>query len=395
MGEGERGMFSVVIVEDEKPILELMKVVVGRNPHCRIIGAFNNPLEALEKLPELKPDIAFLDVEMPKLSGIELAQRMNECCEGTRIVFTTAYKEYALEAFRVFAFDYILKPVMTSAIDRVTTRLLKEADRAGGSSGASPPVGPLLQASIRCLGGFEVRSPKGELIRWPTKKTEELCAYLLCWPNQDISKWKLMDLLWPEMNEERAIHNLHNTVYRLKKLIKEHDIGMDVVKTGDGYLLKTQETQYDLQKFLQSMPETGHMKQADEEQLEALFALYRGPLLGHKDYMWKVQLEESCGKHYRALGCRLAERYMTKGEWSKAENRLLSCLSFYPLEEELHLLLMEVYAAAGKRERIVRHFNLFEMQYRKEMGMEIPTEISKKAKMYMEMSKISQPRQKK
>lgn len=393
MGEGEKGMFTVVIVEDEKPILELMKVVVGRNPHCRIIGAFNNPLEALEKLPELKPDIAFLDVEMPKLSGIELAQRLNECCEGTRIVFTTAYKEYALEAFRVFAFDYILKPVMTSAIDRITTRLLKEADRTGGPGGSAPPE-PAPKASIYCLGSFEVRSPKGELVRWPTRKTEELFAYLLCWPDQDISKWKLMDLLWPEMNEERAIHNLHNTVYRLKKLIKEQEIGMDVVKTGDGYLLKTQDTRYDLLEFLQGMTGSGHKQQAEPERLEALFALYRGPLLGHKDYMWKVQLEESCGKQYRALGCRLAERYMALGEWSKAEQRLLSCLSFYPLEEELHLLLLEVYAAAGKRERIARHFNLFEMQYRKEMGMEVPAEISKKAKMYMELSKISQPRQK-
>jgi two-component system, LytTR family, response regulator len=376
-------MFTVVIVEDEKPILELMKVVVGRSPHCRIIGAFNNPLEALEKLPELKPDIAFLDVEMPKLSGIELAQRLNECCEDTRIVFTTAYKEYALEAFRVFAFDYILKPVMTSAIDRITTRLLKEADRTGSAGGSAPPE-PVPQASIHCLGSFEVRSPKGELVRWPTRKTEELFAYLLCWPDQDISKWKLMDLLWPEMNEERAIHNLHNTVYRLKKLIKEQDIGMDVVKTGDGYLLKTQDTRYDLLEFLQGMTGQGHKKQAEPERMEALFALYRGPLLGHKDYMWKVQLEESCGKQYRALGCRLAERYMTQGEWSKAEQRLLACLSFYPLEEELHLLLLEVYAAAGKRERITRHFNLFEMQYRKEMGMEVPAEISKKAKMYME-----------
>lgn len=394
MGEEDKRMFSVVIVEDEKPILELMKVVVGRNAHCRIIGAFNNPLEALEKLPELKPDIAFLDVEMPKLSGIELAQRLNECCEGTRIVFTTAYKEYALEAFRVCAFDYILKPVMTTAIDRITTRLLKEADRTAVSNEPAPSP-PVLQASIRCLGGFEVRSPKGELVRWPTRKTEELFAYLLCWPGQDISKWKLMDLLWPDMNEERAIHNLHNTVYRLKKLIKEQDIGMDVAKTGDGYLLKTLDTRYDLLEFLERMSGPGNLKQAETEQLETVFALYRGPLLGHKDYMWKVQLEESCGKQYRALGCRLAERYMAQGEWSKAEQRLLSCLSFYPLEEELHLLLMEVYAAADKRERIARHFSLFEMQYRKEMGMEVPAEISKKARLYMGLSKNFQPVQKK
>ncbi|WP_438434981.1 response regulator [Gorillibacterium sp. sgz500922] len=373
-------MFSVVIVEDEKPILELMKVIVGRSPHCRIIGAFSNPLEALERLPELRPDIAFLDVEMPKLSGLELARKLNECCEGTRIVFTTAYKEYALEAFRVYAFDYILKPVTPAAIDRITARMLKEKARMESAAAAET----VQKISIRCFGSFEVRGPKGELVRWPTRKAEELFAYLLCWPNQHTSKWILADLLWPEMNEERAIHNLHNTVYRLKKLLKEQDIGMDVVKTGDGYLLKTLGIGYDLLEFRQSLPLPSETGQAEAERMEALFSLYRGPLLDHKDYMWKVQLEESCGKLFRTIGCRLAERYLAEGDFNRAEQRLLTGLSHYPLEEEFHLLLLEVYAASGKKERIGRHFSLFENRYRREMGMEVPAEISRKAREYME-----------
>lgn len=373
-------MFSVVIVEDEKPILELMKVVVGRNPHCRIIGAFSNALEALERLPELQPDIAFLDVEMPRLSGLELAHKLNEMCEGTRIVFTTAYKDYAFEAFRVLAFDYILKPVMPAAIDRITARLLKEAAR---TESANPAV-PERRASIRCFGGFEVRGLEGELVRWPTRKTEELFAYLLCWSNQNISKWKLLDILWTEVNEERAVHNLHNTVYRLKKLLKEHDIGMDVVKTGDGYLLKTLDFGYDLQEFRQNFPVPGKIELIDTERLEALCALYRGPLLDHKDYIWKVQLEENCGKQYRVICCRLAKWYMTESNWDKAEQRLLACLSHYPLEEELHLLLLKTYALSGKKERSARHFSLFQNQYRKEMGMDVPVEIIRKAKQFME-----------
>lgn len=372
-------MFTVVIVEDEKPILELMKVVVGRSPHCRIIGAFNNPLEALEELPGLRPDIVFLDVEMPRLSGLELAQKLNERWGGTRIVFTTAYKEYALDAFRVFAFDYILKPVMPSAIDRITTRLLMEAEQT-----AMPEPAPLSKASVHCFGSFEVHNPKGELVRWPTRKTEELFAYLLCWPNENISKWKLVDFLWPEMNQERAIHNLHNNVYRLKKLLKEQDIQMDVVKTGDGYLLKPLDIGYDLLEFLKSVPGSGRPVLLGQEELEKLHTLYRGPLLANKDYMWKVQLEESCRKQYRAAGCRLAKLFLAEGDWDRAEQRLLTCLSHYPLEEELHLLLMEVYAASGKREQVARHYSLFESQYRKEMGMEVPVEIRNKAHMYME-----------
>ncbi|WP_166240934.1 response regulator [Paenibacillus turpanensis] len=370
-------MFSVVIVEDEKPILELMKVIVGRSPHCRIIASFSNPQEALEQLPELQPDIAFLDIEMPKLSGLELARKLNECCEGTRIVFTTAYKDYALEAFQVFAFDYLLKPVMPDAIDRITSRLLKEAARADVS------VTPSRKVSIRCFGSFEVRGAEGELVRWPTRKTEELFAYLLCWPNQDISKWKLVDMLWPELDEQRAVHNLHNNVYRLKKLLKEQEIGMGVIRTVDGYMLNTMNVTYDLQEFQDNLPVQGELERSETERLEALCAMYSGPLLGHKDYMWKVQLEENCSKQYRAAGGRLAEQYMAGREWDKAEQRLMSCLSLFPLDEELHLLLLRVLAATGKKEQIARHFSLFVEQHRRELGMEVPVEFSRKAGLLM------------
>ncbi|OPH47440.1 hypothetical protein BC351_39875 [Paenibacillus ferrarius] len=112
-------MIHAVIVEDEKPILDLMKVIIGRNPRFTITGAFTNPLEALERIPELRPDVAFLDVDMPKMNGHELARRINKLSEQTKIVFTTAYKQYELEAFEVDAMDYILKPVTPAMIERV------------------------------------------------------------------------------------------------------------------------------------------------------------------------------------------------------------------------------------------------------------------------------------
>jgi two-component system, LytTR family, response regulator len=373
-------LFRVVIVEDEKPILELMKVVVGRNPHCQIVGAFSNPLEALASLPGLKPDITFLDVEMPRLSGLELAHRMNEIGEESRIVFTTAYREYALEAFNVFAFDYILKPVTPAAIDRITSRLLKEAGRS-----APPPASIAApQASIRCFGSFEVRNPKGELVHWPTRKTEELLAYLLCYPNQECSKWQLMDALWPEMDEERAVHNLHNTVYRLKKLMKEQEMGMDVGKTRDGYLLETLTASYDLLELRQWAAAPDADASADAAQRERLCGLYRGVLLSGKDYMWKLQLEEGYGKQYMNLVHDLASRYVGQEEWAKAEQRLTDCLSLYPLEESIHLLLMEVYAASGRRERIVKHYAGFEEQYRRELGIAPPPDMKSRLAAYVQ-----------
>ncbi|UKS27097.1 response regulator [Paenibacillus sp. HWE-109] len=370
-------MFRVVIVEDEKPILELMKVLIGRNPHYTIIGAFSNPLEALASMPELKPDIAFLDVEMPKINGLELAQRMNDMAGTTKIIFTTAYKEYALDAFKVYAFDYILKPVTPAAIERITTRLMKLEH---------PPV-PVeqkaRQSAIRCFGSLEVRNSEGALVRWPTKKTEELFAYFLCYPGQEINKWHLADMLWPEMLEDRASHNLHNTIYRLKKLLKEQEIGLDILKTNDGYMIDTLGMTYDLLEF-QMSEVTSIDGTPDKERAERLFSLYRGPLLERKDYLWKTQLEESYGKQYTSLVRLMIQQGMLEQAWSQAEMKLDTYLSLYPLNEEMNQLVMDLYASSGKKERIAKHFASFKTLYLRELGLEPPVGMSARVAAYLE-----------
>ncbi|OXM84505.1 response regulator [Paenibacillus rigui] len=355
-------MFNVVLVEDEIPILELMKVIVGRNPNYNIIGTFNNPLDALSRIPELQPDIAFLDIEMPKLNGLELAQQMADLSEHTRIVFTTAYKEYALDAFKVYAFDYILKPVTPDAIERITARLLKLE---------SPPALSETQprlASIRCFGGFEVRNAQGSVVRWPTRKTEELFAYFLSHPNQDISKWHLADRLWPHMNEERVSHNLHNTIYRLKKILKEHNVAMEIVKTSEGYLLDTQKGTYDLLEF-QHHEACSMSNMNREEHAAHLYSLYRGPLFEGKDYLWKVQLEEVYSRQYAALVRSLVLSDMEQKQWERAKQKLDTYLSVNALDEEMHLLFMDMYIRSGRLEQIPGYYREVEALFYKELGV--------------------------
>ncbi|NOV01013.1 response regulator [Paenibacillus planticolens] len=366
-------MFKVIIVEDEKPVLELMKVIIGRNGHYDIVGAFSNGHEALERLPELRPDIAFLDVEMPKMNGLELAQRLNEISEHTRVVFTTAYKDYAVDAFKVYAFDYLLKPVTPDAIERLTHRLLKLERPAAAEEKQERG------ALVRCLGGFDVRSPDGTVVRWPTRKTEELFAYFLCHPKQDMSKWQLADMLWPDMPEDRGSHNLHNTIYRLKKLLKEQEIGMDIVKTNDGYMLDPLQARYDLIEFQIAVREGSH----DYAQAERACSLYRGSLLDRKDYLWKSQLEEGYAKQYTALLRSLASRDMADQAWGKAEQRMDVYLSIYPLDEDMNQLLMDVYASSGRPERALKHFSSFDALYRQELGVELPKAMRDRVSAYL------------
>jgi two-component system, LytTR family, response regulator len=360
-------MFRAVIVEDEQPILDLMKVILGRHPQYHIAGAFTSPLEALERIPELRPDVAFIDVEMPRMTGLELALKLRERMDALQIVFTTAYRQYALEAFDVQALDYVLKPVTPSAIERVTRRL-----QAGSPSGESQQDSKEENApSIRCFGPFDVRNSEGKLVHFPTRKTEELFAYFLCHPGQEISKWHLADMLWPDTLGDRSLHSLHNTIYRLKKVLKEQGIPIQIQKTNDGYTLEEPDQPYDVLAFSKhdftlrgSLPPI-HLA-------EALSSQYRGPLLEKKPYLWKSALEERYGKQLAALVRVLVGEDLAGEDWRKAEQRLRHYLSMHPLDEEMNRTLLDLYARIGETDKGVRHYQAFEEAYRKEVGLEPP-----------------------
>lgn len=105
----EEFTISCVIVEDEPLALQLMEKYVEQTDFLRLGGAFLSAVALKEKLDAgLHPDLIFSDIQMPQISGLELAQAVPEGC---KIIFTTAYDQYALEGFKVNAIDYLVKPI--------------------------------------------------------------------------------------------------------------------------------------------------------------------------------------------------------------------------------------------------------------------------------------------
>lgn len=98
---------TCLIVDDEPLALELLESYVSKTPFLELKGKYNSPIEALEHLHTEKVDLLFLDIQMPDLSGVELSRTVDK---NTKIVFTTAFSEYALEGYKVNALDYLLKP---------------------------------------------------------------------------------------------------------------------------------------------------------------------------------------------------------------------------------------------------------------------------------------------
>src|SRR5215468_408722 len=102
---------TAVLVDDEELARDELAFLLGQVRGVDIVGTAGNGIEAVETINRLKPDVVFLDVQMPGLTGFEVARRMIDAESPSHIIFVTAYDQHAIEAFEVNAVDYILKPV--------------------------------------------------------------------------------------------------------------------------------------------------------------------------------------------------------------------------------------------------------------------------------------------
>jgi two-component system response regulator LytT len=119
-----------VLVDDEQLARDELGYLLGRVGGVAVIGQAGNGVEALSTIDRLQPDVVFLDVQMPGLTGFEVARRMADKRAASHIIFVTAYDQHAIEAFEVNAVDYLLKPVDPSrlemAVDRARRRISSE-----------------------------------------------------------------------------------------------------------------------------------------------------------------------------------------------------------------------------------------------------------------------------
>src|SRR3954469_8487743 len=116
----------VVIVDDEPLARAVVREYVAAHPGVEVVGECANGFEAVKAVSELAPDLVFLDVQMPKLSGFEVLELIGRTVP---VVFTTAYDQYALRAFEVHAIDYLLKPF---SADRFAEALTRARERLAG-----------------------------------------------------------------------------------------------------------------------------------------------------------------------------------------------------------------------------------------------------------------------
>ena len=234
-------MRKVIIVDDEKAGRQLINEYLEDYPDLIVLGEANNGVDAVKIINEFKPDLVFLDIQMPGMTGFDVLQHLEEL---PQIIFSTAYDQYALKAFEVHAVDYLLKPYTKDRFKIAVERLFqnKETNKAEALTSsllmesANYPAKILVQTQNKLVTVAIEDVIRIEAFGDYSKLIKENKTYL---SNYGIStlEEKLNPSIFIRVHRSSII-NL-NKVKELNKYTKSYDVVMqneDVVRVSRGYM---------------------------------------------------------------------------------------------------------------------------------------------------------------
>ncbi|HYE81549.1 MAG TPA: response regulator [Clostridia bacterium] len=363
-------MIKAVLIDDERPALRGLEHMLKEYPEIEIAGMFTNPLEAIDKIAGIRPQIAFLDINMPQLQGIDAAAEILDRCPDTDIIFVTAYDQYAIEAFELHALDYVLKPVSKERFDKTISRIVGKGKKAEQKEQQK-------KFEICALGKFQAGWKGGrESIKWRTEKTKELFAFLLHNAGRAVTKDDILEAVYWDMDIEKAVHQLHNGIYYIRKTFEKHGVEKSQIAIEGKYLLKLGDAVVDSLQFKRcikrSTADNGGL-----EAIEAAEALYAGDYFEGMDWMWAEAERESLRKQYTDTMVILALDYIRNEKLNKAEGLLHKLYTKDPYVEKVSELLIRLYKDTNRRNEAVRHYQEYERLLRDELGILPSKEISK------------------
>lgn len=216
---------NIIAVDDEYHALEVLGDAIKEAlPDSRVF-TFDDPEDALRFSSENPVDVAFLDIEMREMTGLQLAEKMKDLWERTNIIFVTGYKEYALEAMALHASGYLTKPVAAADIIGEIENLRHPVKAADSG------------VYIQCFGNFEV-FVDGQPVYFARVKAKEVLAYLVDRHGTNVSKKEIAAILWEDEPYDRNQQKrLDNIIAEMIRALKEVDAENIILKKNGFYAI--------------------------------------------------------------------------------------------------------------------------------------------------------------
>ena len=332
-------MLSVIIVDDELAAGKLLEMKLNTFENIQVEAVIQSPYQVMEQIEKIKPDAIFLDIEIPEISGLELAEKISCLEDAPEVIFVTAYSEFALEAFKVNALDYLVKPVSNDELIRVIKKIDKR--RGNGTYKLKDFVKENL-ISAKLLGTFRLYDNTQEInLDFATNKSLELLCYMLLKAKPYVSKWKLIEELWPGKNDQRGEASLRTTVFRTNQALKESGLSLKIKADKSNYFITVRLKLEDLEE-IERLDEEKIGIIVKSNNIVQLIDIYPGHLLQDRDFLWCYELSS----YYSNLFLHKISNYMKMNEKEISLQMLISLMKLYPDNEgffikTLHLTKQE------------------------------------------------------
>lgn len=363
-------MIHVLLIDDEEDALDLLEILLGKMEHIRIVGRFVNPLQAIEALNQLavdEIDAVFLDIQMPGMRGTEIARVIRQTRPRLPIIFTTAYAEYAVEAFEINSTDYLLKPFTLDRLQIAVARIKPDVSKTKDHVRSSESKFPYIQY----FGGFHIRLSDAEdrILTWKTKKEKELCAFLLHHEGLPVNTATIIEALWPEYDLNNAKTYLYTCLSYLRKSLAERNIPMKIQRVDKGFVVEMSDVSSDVVEFEKLLSYFSTKKQLDERMYDKLCNLYQGPYMATCDFHWvDVKRMELHTAYVQALR-KWHQYFYRSGNITLALHSIQRLLMVAPDSEVDGRQLMAIHLEIGNRNEALRVYKQLEQAVRDELGV--------------------------
>lgn len=363
-------MLKTILVDDEFNSLQRLKGIVEKEKRLEVVELFQKPDRLLQFMADKRQeiDLVFLDIQMPGIKGLELAEKIQHQNENIEIIFVTAFDHYAVEAFELNALDYLLKPVSQKRFNKTLARLFKNKE-------VEQEDKEILK--INTFGTLEIYDSRNNKLKpeWSTAKAEELFLFLLRYEGNYVSKGKIIENLWQDRPADRANDILYTTIYNLRRTFKK--LGYpELIQSKRGYYKLDEELiGSDFLKQKRIIQDYKRAKITAAEFLEQIKDLHQGEFLEEKNYSWTYAYQAELLNNYKNILEKITEKYLAAENYEKAKILLKKLTILDPLGEENHKKLIEIYKKEGNFCTAERHYRELKKMLADEFGISPSFEI--------------------
>lgn len=332
---------QAILIDDEQLALDILEHHLHKISNINVIGKYLNPREGKEKILESNVDVVFLDIDLPTINGIELAEQILEEKPDQMIIFVTAYDEYAVEAFNLSAMDYIVKPVRTDRLEKALSRVQMQLENQPVIKDAF-----VTELEVNMSGQLTITDSRGEnnRIHWRTSKAQELFLYLLHHHENIVQKAVIADTLWPDFEADRAYSQLYTTIYHIRKVLRSYEGHFKIKSMQNGYILLLKSVKINVEEWEQALETAPPLNIQTIHTYIKIMDKYTGAYLGSYNYIWAEAERYRLEQLWLKVSFQIADLYRAYDYTEMAIDSYEKIIREVPGTEEAYFSLMKIYA---------------------------------------------------